>query len=489
VNFPFRQLAKDIAIYGSGDVLLRATAFITAPIYTRIFTVEDYGTLNFVLTVTGLMGAILILGGDSAYDRFYWEAKTHHERQLVTSSWLGFLSLWSVAAIVVCLPFVGWFSNWSFGTAQYALLFALALIATPLTLMNSLCGHVLRNQFRAQLFTILTVATTLLTIGLGIVGVVVLDLGLVGAIGGTSLAAAVILPVRLWTVRGFLRPMFSLHLVRNMLAFGVPFVPAALAGWVFASADRIVLGKLSTLDQLGLFAIATSAASILNLVNGALGQAWSPHAYMLYEERPEDARVFYGQVLTYLLVGFGVLCVGMTAFADELLKVLATPEFYAAAPAVGPLALGFMAYATIQVTASGISLMKKTRYLALYTWVAALLNVALNVVLVPKWGMMASSWTIAGTYLFLTTAYLVTGQRLWPVKYEMRRGLTAVAITILATIGAMYLPDFSFVEGIVVKSLYCLAFVALLILCQVLDEREKRALVSLLPSRLKPLLT
>ena len=55
MSLPLRQLARDIVIYGSGDVLLRATAFITMPIYTRIFAVADYGTLSFVLTVTGLL--------------------------------------------------------------------------------------------------------------------------------------------------------------------------------------------------------------------------------------------------------------------------------------------------------------------------------------------------------------------------------------------------------------------------------------------------
>src|SRR5215216_2691172 len=116
MNSPLRQLVKDVLIYGSGDVLLRATAFITMPIYTRIFAVEDYGTLSFVLTVTGLLSGILILGGDSAYARFFFDAKTDDERQLITSSWFGFLAVWSAAVIALCLPFVGWFSRWSFGS-------------------------------------------------------------------------------------------------------------------------------------------------------------------------------------------------------------------------------------------------------------------------------------------------------------------------------------------------------------------------------------
>jgi O-antigen/teichoic acid export membrane protein len=480
---PLRHLVKDIAVYGSGDVLLRATAFITMPIYTRIFNLDDYGTLNFVLTVTALLGAVLALGGDAAYGRYYFEARTDQERQLLTSSWLGFLAVWSAGIVILGLPFVGLFSTWAFGTPEQGLLFALALLTAPLTLINLLCGQALRNQFRAHLFTVLSVTTTLLTIGLSLVGVVVLQLGLAGVLGGTLLAAALILPVRLWTVRDLLRPVFSVDVVKQLLHFGLPFVPAGLAVWIFATSDRIVLGKLSTLDQLGLFAVATSVVSVLALVNGAIGQAWSPHALIIYEADPEAARPFYGRIMTYILASFGLLTVGITAFADLVLKVVAAPAFYPAAAAVGPLALGFFAYASIHVSAIGISLQKQTRYFALYCWIAALLNVALNLLFVPRWGMMAASWATALTYGFLTLAYLRTSQRLWRVTYETRRALAAVALVVAFTIGAMYLPSMPLLEGVVVKSLYCLLFVVMLVAARVVDRREWLALASLLPQR------
>jgi O-antigen/teichoic acid export membrane protein len=489
MSLPLRHLARDIVIYGSGDVLLRATAFITMPIYTRVFAVADYGTLSFVLTVTGLLSGILTLGGDSAYGRFFFEAKTDDERQLVTSSMFGFLMVWSVAVIMLCLPFVARFSQWSFGTTQHELLFTLALLAAPLTIINLLCGQILRNQFRAQLFTVLNVVSTLLTIGLALVGVVILNLGLAGVLAGTLFAAALVLPIRLWTVRAMLRPIFSAQILRSMLAFGLPFVPVTLAVWVFASSDRLVLAKLSTLDQVGIFAVAASVASILGLLNSAVGQAWSPHAFRVYVEQPAEAPAFYGRIMTYILVGFGFACVGITAFAPELLTVVATPEFYPAAVAVGPLALGFMASASVQITAVGISLTKQTKYLAIFTWIAALLNLALNLLLVPRWGMMGSSWATALTYLFLTVAYALATQRLWPVRYERRRAVSAIALTVIFTVGAMYLPALPLVEGIVLKSIYCLVFVALLAGFQAVDRREWLALASLLPPKVRPLLT
>ena len=474
----FRQLFKDIAIYGIGDILLKATAFITLPIYTRIFTPEDYGIWNLIFVIAGFLSSILALGGESAYARFFFEVKTLREKQLITSTWLSFLALWSLAVIVCSLPFTEFFSQWSFNTNEYGILFMLALLTIPISLVNSMCGQVLRNQFRSQLFTILNVVTTLLTIGLNLFAVVVLSLGVVGVVGGTFVAAVIMLPIRLWTARTMLRPIFSVQLLRNLLAYGVPLVPMTIAYWIFGTSDRLVLGKLSTLEQVGLYAVANNLTSVLAFVNNAFGQAWSPHAVRVYEEEPEYAPIFYGQVMTYILVGFGILSVGITSFAHEALMILSTPSFYPAAFIVGPLLLGFMASASTQITAAGISLTKKTKYFTIYSWIAALLNFGLNVWLVPKWGMMAASWTTAVSYTFLTVAYLITSQRLWPVVYEKRRGVTVVALTVIFAVAAPLLPNFDLIANLALKSIYCLAYMASLFAFRVLDQREWQALLN-----------
>lgn len=474
-----RHLFRDFTIYGIGNLLLRATVLITLPIYTRVFTPEDYGIWNFVFTAVGFFGGLLALGGDSAYARFYFEAKTERERQVITSTWLGFLAGWSICICILLLPFSGYLSQWSFESNDYALLFILALLTTPITLINGICGQVLRNQFRAKWFTGLNIISTLLIIGPSLFAVLILDLGVVGVLGGTFVGTAAMLPVRLWSVRTMLRPAFSINVLRDLLSFGVPLVPMSLAYWVFASSDRLVIGKLSTLDQLGLYAVATSLTMPLGFVNQALGQAWSPYAVQVYEKQPHVASILFGQVATYILIGFGVLSVGITTFAREALVILSTPSFYSAAIAVGPLTLGFMAYASTQVTALSISLTKKTKIFALFSWVAALLNLGLNFLFVPRWGMIMASWSTAASYIFLTVAYYITAQRLWPIAYEKRRILITIGLTFIFTIAAPFLPThLSFWLIIVVKVVYFLVYCSLLFVFQVIDHREWQLILS-----------
>jgi O-antigen/teichoic acid export membrane protein len=244
-----------------------------------------------------------------------------------------------------------------------------------------------------------------------------------------------------------------------------------------------VLGRLSTLHEVGLYSVANSAATVLALFVSALGLAWTPHAFRLYEERADEAAVLYGRMLTYILVGFGVLAVVVTTFAHELLSILATHAYLGAARAVGPLALGFVAYATIQVTSGGMTLKKKTGYLAIVAWGAAVLNLALNLALVPAYGMLASAWATFASYAFLTIGYFLISQRLWPITIQRRKALLALLVTGAFTVAVPLLPDLSLLAAVPLKLLYVLACGVLLLALRVVDRRE----VAILGNALKRL--
>jgi O-antigen/teichoic acid export membrane protein len=465
-----RRLLRDLAIYGSGDLALRATGLLTLPIYTRVFTPTEYGVWNFLLTLTFFLNAVLLLGADAAYTRLYFANGDERSRQVLTSTLVAFLAVTVTLIVLVALPFSAVISKWSFGTRDEHVLVLLTLLAAPLVVVNTILSEALRNQFRAALYACLNVATALLAVGLSLAFVLGFDKGVEGVLLGSLLAAAAILPVRVWVTRALLRPRFSLGVLREALAFGLPLVPAAAALWTFAVSDRIILGKQASLRELGLYTVATSVASLLTFLFAPLGQAWTPHAYQAYERDPDAARAFYGRVLTYIVVAFGLLCVAVTAFADQLLRVLTPAEFRGASVAVAPLALGAVAYATIYVTSLAFGLRRKTAYVPALLWIAATANVALNLLLVPAYGIRASAWATAASSVLLTVLYFAVSQRLWPIAYETRRVLTAGVAIVGFTMAAHFLPDLPLASALLLETSLCAAFVLSLFLLGVLGR-------------------
>jgi O-antigen/teichoic acid export membrane protein len=228
----------------------------------------------------------------------------------------------------------------------------------------------------------------------------------------------------------------------------------------------------STFDQVGYYSVAYSISGLLLLVMGALGMAWGPHATRTYEENPAEASAFFGRVMTYVLVGLGLIGVCLATFSKEVLMVVSAPQYYPAALAIGPLVLGYIAYGTSQVTASGIGLRNQTKYFAIVSWAAAIINLVLNLILIPKYGMLAACWTTFISYLFLTLSYYFISQHLWSILYEKRRVISVIILIFIYIIAVPLIPDLSFFFNILLKSLYCLSFIGMLLIFGALDNRE-----------------
>jgi O-antigen/teichoic acid export membrane protein len=477
-----RRLVRDVLVYGSGDAILRASALLTLPVYSRVLDPTDYGVWSFLVTLTFLLNAMLSLGADAAYARYFFTGELE-DRRVLTSSLLLVVAAANGVAVAALLPFSGALAEAAFGGDRYETATALAILSGPLVVLSALAGQALRNRFQPVLFAALNVATAALGIVFGLWLVVAHDLGVTGVVGGTLLATLVVLPVRLWTIRDLLAPTFSRAVARRALRFGLPLVPAAFAGWALSVSDRMILGWLSTFREVGLYAVAASIASLLSFLLSPLGQAWSPHAVRAYERDPEHAREFYGRVLTYILVGFGLLGVVVTAYAPELLALLTPPEFHDARAAVAPLVLGAVAYATIQVTSAPITLKERTIWITIVSAGAAALNVLLNVALIPAYGMIAAAWSTAAASVALTLGYVAVSRKMWRVRYEHRRVLAASAAVVGFTVVASYLPDLAYELDLVLKAFYCAAFVGALFALGALDRRERAAALTALRLR------
>ena len=437
------RLSRDILVYGVGEVLAKAFGLITLPLYTRIFSPDEYGVLSVVLTIAGLVLAIVALGGDSAFIRYFMAVRTPEERQTITSTWIGFLAAWSAVAILVVLPLSGEIGRVATGTPSAGGAVAIAMLWTPVRLINMMCGQLLRNEFRATAYIVLNVLALGLIVAGSVIGAVVLQLGIEGVLLGTLAGELAILPLRLFSARHMLRWRFSRRWLRRLVSYGAPLVPTSLAYWVFTTSDRVLLSNLSTLEQVGLYSVAVSSVGVANIAIMALGQGWSPHAIHAYETDEAWARNLFGRMFTYILAGFGLLAVAMAVFADELIGLLAGSGFEGAADAIPPLALGMVAYASTHVTAGGISLAGRTAYLAVYSWAAAVVNVLLCVVLIPPFGMIGAAWATTAAYVALTIGYGMTSHRLWAFGYDWRRALTILALTVAAVLAGPLLPDAS----------------------------------------------
>jgi O-antigen/teichoic acid export membrane protein len=253
-----------------------------------------------------------------------------------------------------------------------------------------------------------------------------------GYVWGGLLAVLMTLPIALWTVRHDLRGRPVRADLIDMLQVALPWIPTAASAWLMGLADRLVLNHWVDLTQIGYYGIGQKATRLIGLLLMAFGSAWSPFIFSLFSEDPERERQVRARITTLYLVALGFAAVVLTGLAPEIIRILASDAFLPAVAVIAPLCISQVGYGLTTTTMTALSLVKRTGYIATFSLITGILNVALNLLFVPYYGIVGSAWATAISFVVLNVLYYRTTQKLYPTPFEPRRLLITSALTITA---------------------------------------------------------
>jgi O-antigen/teichoic acid export membrane protein len=294
--------------------------------------------------------------------------------------------------------------------------------------------NLFRVEERAVQFVMASVANILITVGITVLLVVGLHKGATGAVVGNFIGTLSVYLVLLVYRRYQLGLQFDRQLFREMNRFGMPLVPSALALWAINFIDRIFVGHYKGIAEVGVYSLAVRASSVIVFLMIAFRLAWPAFAYSIDDE--SDAKRTYSFVLTYLLFVCCWISIALGALAPWIVKILApsSPGFYRADQAVGLLAFASSAYAGYTVLAIGIGRARRTQFNWIVSGAAAILNIVLNVALIPRYGMMGAAISTSAAYVALFLGMTINSQKVYPVPYQWRRVVTLSAVAIALTV-------------------------------------------------------
>ena len=264
---------------------------------------------------------------------------------------------------------------------------------------------------------------------------ITLVVGLHFGIWGVVVADVVVTAgVVLWMVPLFaplIRPVFSPQVLRESLAFGLPRLPHALAQQVMAIGDRFILNGFGTLADIGVYSMSVSFGLIPKLFLSAFENAWAPFYYATAREA-DGPRTFAG-VTTYVFAVLALLTAGLAAIADDLLALVVGPAYAAGGGVVAWTAIGVLLQGVYLLTSIGLNITKHTQYYPVSTIAGATCNVALNFVLIPRFGIIGAAWANAAAYGVQAVVAYSLSQRFYPIQYEVGR-LTRVGAAALIVV-------------------------------------------------------
>jgi len=471
-----KRLVRHSAIYGLGGIVSRILAVLLLPLYTRYLRPSDYGAIETLLALSAVLVTVFRLGISSAFFRFYFDATDEAGRTLVVRTSFWFTMASATLALTLGVIFATQISHVLFGTDYRADLVRASFVGLWAQMNYEQLTSLFRVEERSVSYVIATLANLLVTVAATLVLVVGFDQRALGVIVGNFTGTLVVWAVLLAYRRFQLGLQFDYGLFRRMNHFGLPLVPSALALWAVNFIDRLFLVKLSSVHEVGLYSIGVRVASAIVLLLTAFRTAWPAFAYSIEDD--DEARQTYGYVLTYLIFVASWLALALGLLSPWIVHVLTTPAFYPASRVVAPLAFSGVAFAGYIVMAIGVGRARRTQFNWIVTGIGALVNVALNIVLIPPYGMMGAAIATVAAYVVMFFGMVVNAQMVYRVPYQWRRVATAagtaVALTVLGKLVHAPLP-----LAIALSAAYPLALLPLGFYL----PAERRRLRRLLPAR------
>ncbi|HEX8958830.1 MAG TPA: oligosaccharide flippase family protein [Solirubrobacterales bacterium] len=424
-----RRLATTGAAYTAASVLSKLIAVALLPLYTRYLSPADYGAAEVMFVAVVCASIVVRLGLIEALLRFYYQAGEDPPR-VVSSSFAAIFWLTTVAALLV-LPFAGPISEALLGEPA-ADLARIAIGGLWVQTMFEYLLTLFRLEERARAFFATTLANVLATIALTVVLVVGMGEGARGLLLGSYAAGAAFvlgLVVVQWR-RLSLR--LDRPLLRRLLRFGLPTMPAELSLYLLNFVDRIVIVRFAGLAAVGLYSLAAKFAQGVNVLVRGFQLAWPPLAYSIRDD--DEARRVYAAVVTWFVAGCAFIVTGMWLLSRWIVRLLTTPHFFGSYKAIGLIAAGVTLYALYMVLLVILGRTGRTERNFPAAAAALVANVALNLVLVPPLGIVGAGIALAVSYLIAVALMYVFTQRLFPVPYDWGR-LARVTLASAALVG------------------------------------------------------
>ena len=429
----YTRLLTNTAVFTVGKLLSRLLMFFMIVLYTDCLTKAEFSLADLITNTANLLIPLACMGISEGIFRSA-AAKDGDKEAFFTNG----LVVYGVGSVVfLCLsPLLAFVPR--IGDSVW-------LIAAYVVVANL---HTVVSQYlcaigRTKLFAGQGILNTALVMGLNVLFLPVLDFGVTGYVGSIILAdltttVFLVLFTRLW--RAVKPKSISKQTIATMLKFCLPLVPTTIFWWITGVSDRYMVEMMCSSDLNGLYAAAYKIPNLLIYAIAIFDSAWK--LSVSAEDDPEACAAFYSRVwrmyTTLAFLGGGALILVSRLGA----KILFAAEFQDAWLYIPILTFATVFTALCTFLGSVYFTSKKTVGSMLTALAGAVLNIALNLLLIPTYDAMGASVATFISYFAVCILRLLSGRRLIPFRQEWGRlvlnTLLMGALTVVVTLTGSY---------------------------------------------------
>jgi O-antigen/teichoic acid export membrane protein len=419
-----KRLFADTAIYGISTILGRFLNFLLVPFYTNVLMPGEYGIVAYVYSLIAFINVLYAYGMESAYFKYSSTLEVGTPRENFTTPFLSLLvtSVLFSGVMSLAAPGLVRFTDLPANGVVIVIYSAWILFFDTIALVPFAS---LRMEGKARLFATLKFVNIAINVGANLVLLLVYHAGVVGIFLSGLIASAATAVMLLPTIVRHFIPHFSSRLYRELLRFGLPYIPAGLAAMMIQVVDRPILKVLTNADTVGVYQANYRLGIFMMLMVSMFDYAWRP--FFLTNASDPGAKRLFARVLTYFVLAMATVFLVLSFFLPDLIRLrifgrhLIAPDYWGGIAIIPVVLLAYVFLGVYNNLMAGIYIEKKTNYLPAITLTGGVTNVVANFALIPVLGMMGAAIATLVSYAAMAIILFLVVQRIYPVQYEYGR--------------------------------------------------------------------
>lgn len=413
--------AKRIGLVGVAQTAISLKGLIILPILAKTIGASGYGSWELVLITVSIFQPFILLGLDNSILRFF---SSKEKEEIVKGVFTAFFVILVTGTAVSLILFLS-SDLLAITLLKEESLTSVVKLASSLVIITAL-NTIILSSFRIfgiiKRYFVIVLLQTLFEVGL-IAFFVLSGYGLYGALISMVITGIVILVIELYFIgsyAGFTFPDFSI--LRPLLKYGLPLVPTAIFVFVISSSDRYVIGFFMSVRDVGIYSAAYGIGSVTIMFSAYLLYILRPTIYRLYDKRKVDeVKVYLSYSWKYILMFSIPSIFGLSILAEPLLAVLTTSDFISVGKFIIPLvAFSTCLYSMELIFGVVIRLFKRTNIFAIVSGTTAAINLGLNIIFIPRWGVIGAAITTLIAYAIATIIICYKSRQY--MKFDIKLG-------------------------------------------------------------------
>jgi len=485
LNESLRTIAKGTGVGFAGAMFGTVVGYLSRMVIARLLGPDDYGLIS--LGFAGLMIAttLSLMGFNSGMGRYiaYYRGKEDEARIKGTI----------ISALKVTVPmsfffmilfFFGadWISIHVFHENDLTPVLMIFAIGIPFWTLTTIFVSIsiAFQQIQYHVYTMYIFKDTFKLIA--IVILILLGYGVIGAAVGWILAAIGMAVLSFYFVEKNVFPILrstvkSISTAKELFYFSYPLIFVGVSDLVTGWTDTFMLGYFCTATEVGIYNAALPTSKLLAVVLSPIGMIFGPVIVGLYaKNRLDELRKTYSSVAKWIftIVFPGFLL--MVLFSERIINILFGVEYVSGSTALGILAFGVLITAMVGPAASVIGAYGKTKIIMWCSFFGASVNVVLNLVLIPVYGMNGAAVATGFSLALITVLHLIFAYRIGgvqPFRWSYVKPLFAAVIAVAVVYGiTQYVIGVSLISLVVMLFVFGLLYFVLLLVMKGFDEAD-----------------